>query len=254
MTPAAVQDPWKEVSAARLTLAHAHLAALAPVRDRGEVRVTLVGDFVWVRWPPGQADVVRCLLPVPGVEFFTHRDGLWFGFGSRLPSDVTAPSDGGRPVSAVLFPAKFEPTLPAVESGSPVRLGLVRGGEPHAATALACPLLDLAKWADGATTAELAAVRAARSGGHTVLLGSRLPPIASGTRFWGTDLVVPIGFRPDPDLPPTALRTAVGADDGEIVLLDHDGANLIPKAAFEPLTRAGLRLAVREIEAGAEHP
>jgi hypothetical protein len=252
MTTAAVQDLWKDVSAARLAVAH--VAALAPVRNQDDVRVHTDGESAWVRWPAGKPDVVRCLLPVSGVEFFTHRDGHWFRFGSRLPTAESPPSGDGRPVSAVLFPAKFEPALPTVETAPPVRLGLVRGGEPKAATALACTLVDLAKWADTATTAELTAVRAVRSGGRVVLLGSRLPAVASGTRFWGTDLLVPVGFRPDPDLPPAALRTAVAAGEGELVLLDHDGAELIPKAAFEPLTRAGLRLAIRGLQPGVESP
>lgn len=252
MTPAAVQDPWKDVSAARLAVAH--LAALAAVRDQPDVRVHADGESAWVRWPAGKTDVVLCLLPVPGVEFFTHRDGHWFRFGSRLPTTDNPPSGDGRPVSAVLFPAKFEPVLPRVETTRPVRLGLVRGGEPHAATALACSLTDLAKWADTATTAELTAVRAVRSGDRAVLLGSHLPAVASGMRYWGTDLLVPVGFRPDPDLPPAALRATVGAGDGELVLLDHDGAELIPKAAFEPLTRVGLRLAIRGLQPGVESP
>src|SRR5581483_3615127 len=239
-TPAAsVQDPWKDVSAARLAVEH--LASLAPVRNHEDVRVHVADGVAWVRWPAGRVEVVRCLLPVPGVEFFTRRDGLWFRFGSRLPTAETPPAGDGRPVSAVLFPAKFEAVVPGVVGGSPVRLGLARGGEPRAATALACPLTDLAKWADAATTAELAAVRAARSGDRAVLLGSRLPAVASATRFWGAELLVPVGFRPEPDLPPAALRAAVGAGAGEVVLLDHDGAEVIPRAAFEPLTRAGLR-------------
>jgi hypothetical protein len=251
MTPA-VQDPWKDVSAARLAVAH--LAALAPVRDRSDVRVHTDGEAAWVRWPAGKTDVVRCLLPVPGAAFFTWRDGLWFRFGSRLPTDETPPTDEGRPVSALLFPAKFETVAPSKETTTPVRLGLVRGGEPQAVTALACPLPDLARWVDTATTAELAAVRAARCGDRAVLLGSRLPAVASGTRFWGSELLVPVGYRPEPDLPTAAVRAAVGAEDGEVVLLDHDGAELIPKAAFEPLTRAGLRLAIRELREGAEQP
>jgi len=253
MTPAApVHDPWKDVSAARL--AAEHLPALAPVRNHEDVRVHAAEGVAWVRWPAGRVEVVRCLLPVPGVEFFTRRDGLWFRFGSRLPTAEVPPSGDGRPVAAVLVPARFEPTLPRSESMPPVRLGLVRGGEPKPATALGCAVADLARWADTATTAELAAVRAARSGERAVLLGSHLPAVVSATRFWGTDLLVPVGFRPDPDLPPAALRAAVGATAEELVLLDHDGAELIPTAAFEPLTRAGLRLAVRDLRAGAEHP
>jgi hypothetical protein len=252
MTPAAVQDPWKDVAAARLAVEY--LTALAPVRDQHGVRVHTDCESAWVRWLAGNADVVRCLLPVPGVVFFTQREGLWFRFGSRLPTAETPPSGDGHSVSSVLFPSRFEPLVPGTQTRSPVRLGLVRGGEPKGATALACGLTDLTRWSDIATTRELVAVRAARCGNRAVLLGSRLPAVASGTRFFGTDLLVPVGFRPEPDLPPAAIRAALGADDGELVLFDHDGAELIPEAAFEPLTRAGVRTAIRERQAGAERP
>jgi hypothetical protein len=255
MTPAtgpatgrAAHDPWKEVSAARLPAGH--LPALAPVRDRAEVRVHLAGGVAWVRWPAGQKDVVRCLLPVPGVAFFTRRDGLWSRFGSRLPTEECPPADDGRPVAAVLVPARVTPVAPEAGSWSPVVLRVVRGGEPKPAAALLCRVVELAKWADTATTAELAAVRAARCGDRAVLLGAKLPPIPSGTRFWGGDLLVPVGFRPDPELPPAALRAAAGATLEELVLLTEDGAELIPRVALEPLTRAGLRLALRDLGPG----
>jgi hypothetical protein len=91
---------------------------------------------------------------------------------------------------------------------------------------------------------ELAAVRAARSGGRAMLLGPKLPAIAGAVRFWGGDLLVPVGFRPDPDLPPAALRAAAGATADELVFLSESGAELVPRAAFEPLSRAAARLAV----------
>jgi hypothetical protein len=243
-------DPWKDVSAARLPAAH--LAALAPVRADGTVRVHASGDVVWVVWPVGRASVVRCLLPVPGVVFFTRRGGDWFRFGSRLPASDTPPEGDGRPVASVLFPGQFEPIPPATPEAPPVVVRIVRGGSPEPVTALACSLTDLAKWADTATTAELAAVRASRSGGRAVLLGDKLPVIPAAVRYWGRDLLVPVGFRPDPDLPPAALSAAVGAAPGELVLLDESGADVIPRAAFEPLTRAGVRLALRELVAGGE--
>ena len=79
-----------------------------------------------------------------------------------------------------------------------------------------------------------------------MLIGDRLPAVPGAVRFWGTDLLVPVGHRPDPDLPPAILRDAVGAGSDELVLLDEDGADVIPRAAFAPLTRAGLRLALRD--------
>lgn len=243
-----VADPWGEVSAARVPAAA--LAALAPLRNREDVRVLPAPGAVWVRWPAGRTEVVHCLLPVAGVEFFVPRNGGWCRFGHRLPTADAPPAGEGRSVATVLGLAPVEPVEPGDTPAPPVPLRVVRGGPPQPVTALACRVGDLAPWADRATTAELERVRAARAGDQAVLLGSNLPAVPNAVRYWGDDLLVPLGFRPDPDLPPAALRAAVGAAADELVVLDESGAERIPRAAFHPLTRAGLRLARREPREG----
>jgi hypothetical protein len=236
MTPA---DRWREVVAARI--AAEHLDALAAVRHLAGARVHPTGATAWVRWPAGSADVVRCLLPVPGVTFFTHSRGAWCKLGSRLPTSEVPPDGDGLPVAAVLVPGRFEAAPPSQAIRRAV-LCTVRGGQPRPAGALVCTVEVLVRWADVATTAELAAVRAARCGGRAFLLGPRLPSLAGAVRFWGTDVFVPVGYRPEPDLPPAVLREACGAGVDELLVLDEAGAEVIPKGAFEPLTRAGVRL------------
>jgi hypothetical protein len=235
-------DPLAAVTAARLPAST--LAALAPVRDRADVRAHPDGDIVWVTWPAGAAAVARCLHPVEGVAFYVLRDGQWFRFGSRLPAADGPPPGDGRPLAGLLTPARFDPVPPA-DAGPPVRLGVAPGGGPKPVTALVCEVTALAHWADATTTAELAAVRAARDGSRAVLLGMSLPAIPGAARYWGDDVLVPVGHRPDPDLPPAAVRAAAGAAAGELVLLDAGGAEVIPRVAFAPLTRAGVRLATR---------
>ncbi|VTT96817.1 Uncharacterized protein OS=Singulisphaera acidiphila (strain ATCC BAA-1392 / DSM 18658 / VKM B-2454 / MOB10) GN=Sinac_2119 PE=4 SV=1 [Gemmataceae bacterium] len=237
MTPA---DRWRDVVAARISAEH--MDALAPVRDRSGVRVHPAAAAAWVRWPAGSADVVRCLLPVPGVTFFTHLRGVWSMLGSRLPTSDVPPEGDGLPVAAVLVPGRFEAASPRREEIRPAVLGIVRGGEPRPASALVCSVEVLVRWADVATTAELAAVRAARCGGRAILLGPRLPSLAGAVRLWGTDVLVPVGFRPEPELPPATLREACGAEADELLVLDEARAEVVPKGAFEPLTRAGVRL------------
>jgi hypothetical protein len=78
-----------------------------------------------------------------------------------------------------------------------------------------------------------------------LLLGSRLPPISDAVRYWGEAVLVPLGYRPEPEVPPAALRAAAGAADEELLLLGEAGAELIPRGAFSPLTRAGVRLGAK---------
>jgi hypothetical protein len=236
-------DPWAAVAAARLPAGR--LDALAPVRDRGDVVVFPAGDVVWVRWAASHAEVIRCLLPVAGVELFTTRAGEWYRFGRRVPVADRPPDGDGRPLAGVIVPGPIVSIAPGDEPVEPVALTLVRSTEPKPVTALMCELADLRGWAETATTAELQAVRGAVCGSRVILRGSALPSIPGATRYWGESVLVPIGFRPDPDLPPGMIRAAVRAADDEIVLLTETGADLVSVAVFEPLTRAGLRLRLR---------
>jgi hypothetical protein len=104
---------------------------------------------------------------------------------------------------------------------------------------------QLVAWADTATTLAISGVRAARCGRRVLLLG-KIPPIPGPTRFWGADFLLPVGFRTEPKLPPSVLRAAVGATADDLVLFDESGVDLVPRSAFPPLTRAGVRLAARE--------
>ncbi|OWK46344.1 hypothetical protein FRUB_00043 [Fimbriiglobus ruber] len=205
-------------------------------------------------WPAGRADVVRCLLPAPSVEFFTQRGGQWYRFGNRLPTSAGPPAEEGVPVANLVHLERIVPVIPAAQSTPPVLLRIVRGGGPKQATALACRIMDLMRWVDTATTAELTAVQGTRSGSRAVLLGSRLPSINHAIRYWGTEIYSPVGFRPDPDLPSNLLRDAIGTSSDELVFLDEEGVEVIPRAAFAPLSRAGVRLASREHEHMTDHP
>ena len=267
-------DPWAAVTAARLPAGR--LDALAPVRDRGDVVVFPAGDVAWVRWAASHAEVIRCLLPVAGVELFTTRAGEWYRFGRRVPVADRPPDGDGRSLAGLLVPGPIVPVPPPEDGVEPVALTLVRSTEPRPVTALTCELADLGGWANTATTAELRAVRGAVCGTRVVLRGTgragvgqdfilsppqpdrrsaagqvanlshaALPSIPGATRLWGESVLVPIGFRPDPDLPPGMIRAAVRAADDEIVLLTETGADLVSVAVFEPLTRAGLRLRLR---------
>src|SRR5262249_49852387 len=132
------------------------------------------------------------------------------------------------------------PPPPAV--GPPVPLGVVPDDRHRPTTALRTTLTALAGWADAATTARLARLQAARRGGAVWLLGPELPHLP-GERFWGGAVLVPLGFRPDPDWPAAALREAAGVAADEVLVLTADAAEAIPRPAFRPLTRAAVRRA-----------
>jgi hypothetical protein len=86
-------------------------------------------------------------------------------------------------------------------------------------------------------------------------LAEALPLLPEGLRFWGTELLVPLGFRTEPGLPASAIREAAGAKPDEIAVMDQEGIELIPRAIFKPLSRAAIRMMLdREIGTGEGSP
>ncbi len=227
----------------RACLPVAALPGLAELRCRPGVSVHVAGDRAWVRWSAGDERVLRCLLPLPGVELYVCRDGLWYRPGAHLLVSDAPPADAGKPLEHVLFPAPVGPEPPPARAGQPVLLRLVRDGRPRPATAVWCAVAELADWAEAATSAQLARLRGTRCGDRLIVLGRPLPALPRARRFWGERLLVPLGFRPEPALPEGALLEALTSGGDEVVLLTEKGAEVVPCEAFGPLTRAGVRLA-----------
>jgi hypothetical protein len=220
----------------------AGLAALAPLRAAGSVRV-IVGDLAWVTWDGPRPDVVAAVLAVPGTELFEPRDGHWFRSGDRLPAFDVPPAGDPVPVDRAVIPGPFAAMEPGDRELKRVPLRLVRSDLPRATSAARCSLKVLATWADAATTAEIAVVKAARCGDVVWLLGSRLPALPGGERFWGDRVLIPLGFRAEPDWPEAALREAANVGPDELLVLTEDAAEAISVGAFRPLTRGSIRRA-----------
>jgi hypothetical protein len=236
----------EHVSCARLP-AQA-LLGLAGLRRVEEVSVIADGDHSWVFWEVGDERVLRAVLPVEGVELFEKRADGWHRAGHRLPSFGVPPAGDPVALARAITPESFSAEVPGGGAIRPSRLSLVRDVRPRATTAALCPIVELARWADSATSAELEAIRGAVSGDSAFLLGQALPRWSGAERYWGRQVLVPIGFEPWPAFPEAAIREALGASEEEVLRLvpGPDGLSVeaIPCEAFRRLTRAGVRLAL----------
>ena len=233
---------WEQVHEARIRATD--LTCLALLRDRPDIRVRLVEDVAWLNWTTSQADVVRALVPLPGVTFFQSTHGLRRRFGSRLPTNEAPPIAEERSLAGVLSPSLPAPVQPSGGAFAGVSLRLIRCEFPQPTTALVCELAALRFFADTATTAELAGVSGLRTGDRAILFGLRLPLIPGAARFHGQDVLMPVGFRLEPELPAAVIRSAVSAKPHEVLLISETEFQLIPQDRAEPLTRAGIRLAL----------
>jgi hypothetical protein len=242
-----MSGPFADICCARL--AGTALAALAEVRAAPGVEVAWVGEQAWVSWPVGDEAVLARLLPIPGVELYGRRDGRWYRHGRRLPAFDFPEGLRYQPLDQVLTPAPFQAVPAPALDLVPVKLELVADDRPRRTTAMECGLAELARWADTVPTARLTSVRAAHFEDRVLLLGSRLPLLSGGERFWGDGILVPLGRRAEPELPESALREALAISNEEILLLRAGQPEVVPRPAFQPLTRPGLRRALsREAE------
>ncbi len=223
------------------------LAHLAALRARPDVRIASQGEQTWAFWPAGEADVARCVLALGGARLFVRREGLWHAFGQHLPTFDVPDLEKTMPLANVLFPSPLSPEEVGERCWPALPLRLVRDDRPQPATALQCSRAELGRWADGATTYQFGALEAALCGECVLLRGTRLPPLPGAERLWGNAVLLPLGWRPEPALPEGALAAALGLAEGEVALLSYEGAEVVPAGAFGPVSRAGVRLALREV-------
>jgi hypothetical protein len=249
---------WKDVRRARIPVED--VTVLAELRGLSGIRLMLAGEFAWVSWDSGsdlmQDMLVRRILPLAGAELYIERDGRWIRLGEHLPRFDVPPGDNPRwlPLERAILPEPIEAQAARKSAHAPIPIGLVRDlkrqGPP--ASALRCPLGVLSAWAERATSAQLAALKGAwinsgsqePSGAEALLIGPEgsLPLLPVGLRFWGALLLIPLGYRAEPDLPASAIRRAAGAGADDLAILDQNGIELIPRAILKPLCRAGIRL------------
>ncbi len=169
-----------------------------------------------------------------------------------MPSFEVPPDEEAISIDRVLFPSTFEAIAPLEASPRPSKLRLVRDTRQRPSTAALCSLADLGRWAHSAPSHEIESVRGAIQGDRALVLGRSLPPWPDSTRYWGDRVLIPIGFEIRPTLPEETILEALGGSGREVFrfLTNDEGndsavANAIPFDAFRPLTRAGIRLALR---------
>ena len=261
-----VNGDWKEIRCASLRMDD--LRALADLRGRSGIRVMIVGERAWVCWRADGEMTTEVLagriLPLEGVELFTERAGGWYRLGEHLPAfNVPFRSDDdGVGLDRLLIPGKLSAQRPLGGFADSLRVGLAADDrhEVRLATGMRCSLRAIAAWAEAATSVQLGRLQGAwrpsaageEGDVEAFVLGApgTVPHFPESVRYWGRDLLVPLGFRAEPAIPVGAIRGAVGAGEGDLVVIDEQGIELIAQAHFQPLTRAGIRLASGRFASG----
>jgi hypothetical protein len=209
--------------------------------------------------------VFRVVSVILAAEWFVERDGRWYRPGAHLPSfQVPFPAEASADceemetisLPALIGPAPLSPLPPPrIREWPLVQLTLVRDEHVRRATALLCSLCLLEPWTSNATSRQLEGLQAAWNGSRILVVGESLPPLTGEgvVRYTGRSVLVPLGYRLDPPLfaEGPALREALRLQDDDFARLELPGEqglvlDVLPRSALGPLTRAGVRLALRE--------
>lgn len=223
-----------------------HLERLAPVRAWKQVKAQNRDGILWLCWPAHTTGVAELLYPLPGVELYEKRGLHWFAFKRQLPSFEVPDLGMARPLAELLFPAPV--VLPAVpkESRQPVQLTLAVDSTPRQASALVCKLSALHDWLETVPTPRFRELRAMRQREQVLVMGRNLPPVGEAERYWGQRLLVPLGYRYEPFFPEAILLNIFDLAARQLLILSHTGMELIDTSQAQPLTRAGVKLALTE--------
>jgi len=229
----------ESLRAARMPVASLH--ALAVFRTRNDIRVSVIDDEAWVWWDSSDSELVQSLLAAPDATFFAQRNGEWFEAHSLLPMwDMPASAPTQR-LDEILTPSPFAVIRPEPLSEPPKSIELVRDVHPRTASALRCTWSDFVRWADTATTFSIERLEAAKSDDVVWLRGEHLPPIAKSERFWGERLLLPLGFRAEPDWPESMLLAIADVPSSDVVVVLPNAIEIIPANAWGPVSRAAIR-------------
>jgi hypothetical protein len=234
---------FDEVTGARLP--GSALSILADVRCVPGVEVISDTEYCWLRWPTDRVAVLQRLLPIAGVKLFVKRDHQWHELGRRLPTGPVPLDRPGVPLVQMLAPASFQPEMPIRLGARKLTLTLAPDHTPRVTTALTCPLATFGKWVDEATSAQVAGLRAAVAEDQLLVLGTKLPVLSGNRRYWGNRILTPLGLRPDPPFTSKVLLEGLQIQRDELALLEETGVRVLPREIFVEVTRAGVRMALR---------
>jgi len=224
----------------------AAMGRLAPLRGHPGVEIALQERNLWLRWHAGNEFVAGALFALKGCQLFSRRDDRWYAWGRAVPAFDVPDSLRFRPLDQVIFPAPVQPLSAEGFAVEPMDVRLVPDPVYRPTLALSCSLSAFLSWAESMPACALERFRAAIDGDRLFVLGKKLPWIDGAERYWGRSVLTPLGYRPDPELPDAWLRSALGINDSDILVLRHDGGDIIAQDHFTPVTLAALRLARKE--------
>ena len=241
-------DPHDKPQGWALRLPRAAAEKAVALRLEAGIEAGETPDAVWLRGKGEDESLRRRLqtLPADG-RFVWLENGRLRPEGSLLATAVL-PELAWAPLRAW---ARVEAPAARLPAGLPARAGL-RLVPSHAGGRSTALLLDLAVWRDWALAAPAARLERlvfAAAGDGRVLVRGTPPPAAPGRHLVEADgVAIPAGLRCEPTVSAFVIRSVCGAGEGDTVLWDETGAQVLGRELFVPATRAAVRASARALE------
>ena len=221
----------------------AERAAVMDLRLELGVLVAESATEIWLRGEEADPALRDRLLTLPArARYVPLADGALRAWGDRLES-ARLPELTWQPLRAW---ARVEFPVAAVSGAllMPEELRLVAGDRASTGgiNAVRVSLADWLPWALAAPAIRLRELRmAVNESGVALVLGLPLPSVP-GRHFCAHDgVILPAGRVCEPAVGATVLRRICGAKEGDWVLWDEAGFQVLNRELFVPVTRASIR-------------
>ena len=237
-----VSRPWAVV----LPIASAQ--ALAPLRRKPGLLVSVHEDRIWLRSASLDPPLRQELLSLPALERDFVDDEEQLTPWSKITPHAQVPAGAWMELADWAILSLPRSGWPG-ERPQKARLRLIRGFHERPARALLCSWGTWAAYAATAPQVRIAGLAfVVNSAEQVIVRGESLPPLP-GQRLTDDDgILVPAGWTWSPNVDAGIVREVFGLQEGEsAVWLASDVWERIPADAWVAATRSAVRETAREV-------
>lgn len=217
-------------------------SALGTLRLVQGIDVLADQHHVWVRGNVLSSDLLRRIRTVPDAELFARRSGDQLSFWEATVPCERLPDGSWQPLAKWLE-LEFPRAGFAGRTTSKMALTLARAATMSMSNVIATAW---SVWKQFATTAPSVRLNplsfAVSSELQVLILGTPLPPLSGQTLVEESGVIVPSGWRFEPELSHRAVADVLGLSPDDYALFEQDGSfTRIARSSFVKATRSAVR-------------
>ena len=227
----------KRYAAIPLDFAH----ACGKIRANKDVDAAIDNQQLWLRFDHQQQELLKALRKVPYCSFYLLSDKKQLiEEGKRVPSQSLnikhwAPLDE-------FFKLNPQISQKATFKPEPLSLSLIRSDSEQSINLMLCQFDAVYDYCQTASAIRLEQMRFACSKEKQVILWGQPQLPIKGQCYWENELVaIPAGYKLNYTLNTKTVREIYNAKGNELLLIRHQGHELIPLYCLNKLGRKAIR-------------